>query len=160
MVLQWIQLKLLESLLQILNSKTFVVLKVLHLLRNLAFLLSLYQQQPELLQKLQLTTLSQTLKENVNSFVLIHTICQLLQLLTRIWCHQCLKDLPLQQVWMLSLTQLKVTQQRLLGKWQICSILKLSKLLANHFVVLLKIQKKAVKEWLLVSTLQEWASLT
>lgn len=63
-----------------LNSKTFVVLKVSHLLRSLAFLLLQYQQQPELLQRLQLTMLLQTLKESVNSFVLIHTICQLLQL--------------------------------------------------------------------------------
>ena len=83
-VLQWIQLKLLESLLQILNSKTFVVLKVLHLLRSLAFLLLQYQQQPELLQRLQLTMLLQTLKESVNSFVLIHTISQLQQLQTLI----------------------------------------------------------------------------
>lgn len=42
-----------------------------------SFLLLQYQQQPELLQRLQLTMLLQTLKESVNSFVLIHTICQL-----------------------------------------------------------------------------------
>ena len=83
-VLQWIQLRLQELLLQTLNSKTFVVLKVSHLLRSLAFLLLQYQQQPELLQRLQLTMLLQTLKESVNSFVLIHTICQLQQLQTLI----------------------------------------------------------------------------
>lgn len=45
---------------------------------------SLFRPQPVLLQRLPSTTLSQTLKENVNSYALTRTICQSSQLLTRI----------------------------------------------------------------------------
>ncbi len=59
-------------------------LKVLHRQQNLVFRSSQFQQQPEQLQRLQSTTLSQMLKERENSFVLTHMICRLSQLLTRI----------------------------------------------------------------------------
>ena len=59
-------------------------LEVLHRQQNLVFRSSQFQQQPEQLLRLQSTTLSQTLRERENSFVLTHMTCRLSQLLTRI----------------------------------------------------------------------------
>ena len=59
-------------------------LKALHRPKIHAYRSSLFRPQPVLLQRLPSTTLSQTLKENVNSYALTRTICQSSQLLTRI----------------------------------------------------------------------------